>query len=388
MALKGSIKEFGLSEIFQLIFHQQQEGVLLLQKDAVRVSICFKEGKIIKAYEGNSDEKLRENLLKANILTEDQVVIARYRQQNEKKSLEAVLVDLNFLPATEVKRLTRLFTEETIFKVFDWESGDYAFEQKELSSNPRLIQAMDTQYILMEAVRQIDEWPMLIKKISSRKSVFEKTDFSPAESPKKEKKSDPLTPESSSEDFFGDLDLDEGEGEKEEISWLLLQIDGERSVQEIIDLAHFGAFSVYQGLVELLGEKKIREKKEERTENDFTKSKPRVSKEKILKYCVGGIVSVLAIAIFLLSVPSVKMTSLQASRSFEAVKMLSDKNERYFIRFALDLYYLKYHQYPVTLSALVEEGFLGDNKDMIGNLKNWSYHLKTGNGEKFQLAQK
>lgn len=387
MALKGSIKEFGLSEIFQLIFHQQKEGVLLLQKDTESISIYFKEGKIIKAYEGNSDEKLRENLLKANILTEDQVVIARYRQENEKKSLEAVLVDLNFLPATEVKRLTRLFTEETIFKVFDWESGDYSFEQKEISSNPRLIQEMDTQYILMEAVRQIDEWPMLIKKVSSRESVFEQTDTSSIESPKKEEKSDSLISESS-EDFFGNLDLDEGEGENEEISWLLLQIDGERSVQEIIDLAHFGAFSVYQGLVDLLGEKKIREKNKERTESDFTKSKPRVSKEKILKYCVGGIVSVLAIVVFLLSVPSVKITSLQATRSFEVVKMLSDKNERYFIRFALDLYYLKYHQYPETLDALVEEGFFGDKKDMIGNLKNWSYRLKTRNGEKFQLAQK
>ncbi len=385
MALKGSIKEFGLSEIFQLIFHQQKEGILLLERDTLKISICFKEGKIIKAYEGNSDEQLREKLLKADILTEDQVVIARYRQENTKKSLENVFVDLEFLPATEIKRLTRLFTEETIFKLFDWQAGEYAFEQQDIDCNPRLVEPIDTQFILMEAVRQIDEWPMLIKKISSRKSVFEKIEPPRKESAEKEEKSEQLE---SGEDFFGGLDLEEDETENEEIAWLLLQIDGERSVQSIIDLAHFGAFSVYQGLVELLSEKKIQEKGEETTESDFTENTPIVSKKRILKYCVGGTVSLVTICIFLLSVPSLQMTSLQATRSFEAVKMLSDKNERYFIRFALDLYYLKHNRYPDALAALLEEGFFGDKKEMIANLKNWSYRLKTGNGDKFQLEQK
>ncbi|NOY85507.1 MAG: DUF4388 domain-containing protein, partial [Nitrospirae bacterium] len=203
MALKGSIQEFGLSEIFQLIFHQQKEGVLLLQKDKVEISICFKEGKIIRAYEGNSDEQLGQRLRKAEILTEDQVVIARYRQENTKKSLESVLVDLEFLPATELKRLTRLFTEETIFKLFDWDSGEYAFEQKDIDCNPRIVHAMDTQFILMEAVRQIDEWPMLIKKVPSRKSVFEKIEVSVEESINKEEAPKSIE---AAEDFFGDLE--------------------------------------------------------------------------------------------------------------------------------------------------------------------------------------
>ncbi|VAX27071.1 DNA polymerase III delta subunit [hydrothermal vent metagenome] len=386
MALKGSIQEFGLSEIFQLIFHQQKEGVLLLQKDKVEISICFKEGKIIRAYEGNSDEQLGQRLRKAEILTEDQVVIARYRQENTKKSLESVLVDLEFLPVTELKRLTRLFTEETIFKLFDWDSGEYAFEQKDIDCNPRIVHAMDTQFILMEAVRQIDEWPMLIKKVPSRKSVFEKIEVSVEESINKEEAPKSIE---AAEDFFGDLENDGGdsEGENEDLVWLLLQIDGERSVQQIIDLAHFGAFSVYQNLVELLSEKKIREKNFESSALDFTETKPTISKKKILKYCLGVMVSLLSMGIFFLSAPSVQMTSLQATRSFEAVKFLSEKNERYFIRFALDLYYLKHNRYPDTLNSLVEEGFFGDKKNMIANLENWSYRLKTGKGDKFHLAQ-
>jgi len=386
MALKGSIKEFGLSEIFQLIFHQQKEGVLLLQKDTTNISICFKEGKIIKAYEGKPDEKLREKLLKGGILTEDQVVIARYRQENTKKSLESVLVDLEFLPATEIKRLTRLFTEETIFKIFDWKAGEYAFEQKDMSFNPRLVHPLDTQFVLMEAVRQIDEWPMLLKKVASRKSVFEKTEASPEAAAEKEEKT---TKTAAAEDFFGGLsDDDEDNSENGDAAWLLLQINGERSVQQIIDKAHLGAFETYQGLVDLLSEKKIREKQEETDDIEVEETTSRISKEKMIRYCIGGVVSVTVVMLFILSMPSLKITSLGAARSFEAVKALSNKNERYFIRFALDLYYLKHNRYPDKLDVLVEEGFFGNKKAMIANLTNWSYTLEKGNGEKFLLEQK
>ncbi len=386
MALKGSIKEFGLPEIFQLIFHQKKEGILLLEKGTTSISICFKGGKIIKAYEGKAEEQLGKKLLKAGILTEDQVVIARYRQENTKKSLESVLVDLEFLPATELKRLTRLFTEETIFKIFDWQTGEYAFEQKDISFNPSLVQALDTQFVLMEAVRQIDEWPMLLKKVSSRKSVFEKTVIVPESVPEAETTKNKVE---SAEDFFGGLGDEEEEGEDENTAWLLLQIDGEQSVQDIIDKAHLGAFAIYQALVDLLSEKKIREKnEEERADIDLRENTPRISKEKMVKYGIGSLVSILAVALFVLSMPSLKMTSLRAARSLEAVKALSAKNERYFIRFALDLYYLKHNRYPDGLDALVKEGFFGNKKEMIAHLKNWSYELESGNGEKFKLEQK
>ncbi len=387
MALKGSIKEFGLSEIFQLIFHQNKEGRLCLTREQATISICFKDGKIIRAYEGERDQTLGEKLTKAEIITSDQLIIAKYKQENTKKSLEGVLVDLDLVPAEELKRLNRLFTEETIYKVFDWHTGEYAFEQKDISFNPKLVQAMDTQFILMESVRQIDEWPLLLKKVTSRKAVFEKTETGLKQSTiKKEEKKEIQD----AEDFFGDLG--ESEEEEEEGDWLLDQINGQQNVQQIIDKAQLGSFAVYQGLVGLLSKKVIREKKEAYTEDEASLESSfrisRLNKEKALKILTGSLISLITIGIYTLSIPSLQQTTLKAARSFQSVKTLSEQNQRYFIRFALDLYYLKYNRYPETLDRLVQEGLFGKKEKVIQNLKFWTYRLETGDKDKFKLQYK
>lgn len=387
MALKGSIKEFGLSEIFQLIYHQKQEGILLLEKEETVISICFKKGQIIRAYEGDHDKKLGQNLVRAQMISDDQLVIARYRQDNVKKSLEGVLVDLEFVTKEVLKRLNRLYSEESIYKIFDWESGEYEFVQKDMSYNPLLVQPFDTQYILMESVRQIDEWPALLKKIPSRQSVFEKTELDLGEADEVlEEVAAPRTSHES-DDPFGDLS-DVGDVEESgEMSLIFQEVDGVQTVQQIIDRAHMGAFETYQVLVELLSEKKIIELKDEGIQQEEIAQKPRFEKEKVKKLMVGTLVSIFVIGLFVLSYPSLQNTSLGVARSIHEVEALSNKNEQYFIRFALDLYYLKYNRYPDSLQGLVEEGLFGDKKGIINHLPHWQYQMEVGDRDKFQLKQ-
>ena len=374
MALSGSIKEFGLTEVFQLIFHQNKEGTLVLKRKEEKVTILFKEGKIIRADEGNREETFVKNLIKAGILTDDQITIARYRQENKHKSFEITLVELDFVSSRELRRLFRLFTEETIFRLFSWTSGDYQFEQGEISYNPTLIKPLDTQFILMEAIRQIDEWPLLLKNIPSKTIIFKKIET-------------PLLQSFEKKDTFSEMEdsfecLDE-KGE-EGVSWLLQQIDSHRTVQRIIDQAHMGAFSVYQSLNDLLSENKIRIIDEK---NDQKRSLFPLQKRMVLKYVLGTLVLVLTIAIFIFSYPSIQTISVRAARSFEEAKNLSVKNEKYFIRFALDLYYLKHNRYPDALYVLVDEGFFGRKKNFGDHLKNWNYQLDPENGNKFILKQ-
>ncbi len=386
MALKGSIKEFGLSEIFQLIYHQKQEGILLLEKEDTVITICFKEGKIFRAYDGDHDEKLGQNLVRAQMISDDQLVIARYRQENVKKSLEGVLVDLEFVTKEALKRLNRLYSEESIYKVFDWQSGEYEFLQKDMSYNPSLVQPFDTQYILMESVRQIDEWPALIKKIPSRQSVFEKTELALGVTEEALEEEEESSTSHEADDLFGDL-ADDEEEESAEISLILEEVDGEQTVQQIIDRAHMGAFDTYQSLVGLLFEKKIIEIKDKEDEYEEIVQKSRFEKEKAIKFMVGSMVSIFVVSLFVLSYPSLQVTSLGVARSFYEIEALSEKNEQYFIRFALDLYYLKYKRYPDSLQNLVEEGFFGDKKGIVNHLSNWHYHLEVGDKAIFHLNQ-
>ncbi|MFQ5597255.1 MAG: DUF4388 domain-containing protein [Nitrospiria bacterium] len=377
MALKGSIKEFGLSEIFQLIFHQTKEGVLTLTRDTERVDVLFKKGRVIRADEGDRSEHLKDNLMKAGLLTPDQIGIVAYREAHTESTLETILIELELLEEKQLMRLLRLFTEGTLYRLFHWKTGDYEFEQKVISYNPNLFEPIDPQFILMEAVRQVDEWPALLKKIPSRDMIFRSTLSSSMQTPDFEEDS-----QGTEEDPFGDL-MDDAEEEGD--PWLIQQIDGQRTVQEIIDLAQLGAFDVYQGIVNLLKEKKVEAIKS--LDFEEVKDASVLKKETLVKGVIGFLSLCFTIGLFVVFYPSIQNTLVLSKMPSKEIKALTAENESYFIRFALDLYFLKYNRYPEDLSVLVEEGFFGQMERFFSKLDHWSYRLASKEGDEYRLSR-
>jgi len=379
MALKGSIKEFALTEIFQLIFHQNKEGILTLTRENTKVSVLFNAGKIIRAYEGDYDEVFGKSLLKAEIITDDQLGIVRYRLQNQRTSMEALFAELNILSESELLRLSRLFTEETLYRLFHWENGDYEFQQKTITFNSNLVSPLETQFLLMEAVRQIDEWPALLKKIPSREMIFERT----LELEDLDRSSD-KTELCDEKDPFGSIDeLDEENAEEKEQAWLLEQLNGLQTVQQIIDRAQMGAFAVHQGIVNLLKEKKIQELKGAEAWVGSNAQVP--AKRSVLKGVTAGVIIFMTLFIFIVFYPAMQRTALMTMRPAQEFKGLTLKNERYFIRFALDLYYLKHNRYPDTLQVLIDDGYLGSKSGVGSHIKNWSYRVTPDGEAKYLL---
>ncbi len=381
MALKGSIKEFGLAEIFELIFHQHKEGVLTMTREKESVVVLFKEGKIVQADAPDHNEALLKRLGTAALLSNDQAGIIRYRIGKGNKSIEALLVELEFIAESEMMRLSKFFTEECLFGLFHWDSGEYQFEQQKVTYNSKLITPLETQFLLMEGVRQIDEWPSLLKKISSRTMVFDdisEPDFD-QEDPAGERKVDPEDPFAS----FSEL----GDQMEKSDPWLLAQVAGGKNVQQMIDQALMHSFAVYQGLAELLKEKKI--EKISQDEKALKRSGHPLDKETIIRGLLAVLIIAMTLGLFVISVPSLQSVTTQTLSPFQKIKTFSKKNEAYFIRYALDLYYLKHHRYPDKLPDLFGADLFGVKAEIIFEasevLEGWSYKLTSEKGDQFQL---
>lgn len=353
MALKGSIKEFGLTEIFELIFHQHKEGVLTMMREKERVIVLFKGGKIVQADTPDHSEALLKRLSKARLLSKDQAAIIRYRIEKGSQSIESLLIELEFIAESEMMRLSKFFTEACLFGLFHWDSGEYQFEQQKVTYNSKLITPLETQFLLMEGVRQIDEWPALLKKIPSKTLIFEGisekvTDFEQEEAAG-EGSVDTDDPFAS----FAELGNQVEKGD----SWLLAQVDVGQNVQQMIDQAHMHSFAIYQGLAELLKEKKI-EKINENEKVSQTSGRS-LDKASLVRLALSVLIIGMSIGLFVISLPSLQSVSMQTLKPFQQIKAFSKKNEVYFIRYALDLYYLKHHRYPDTLPNLLNANLFG-----------------------------
>ncbi|MEK6652527.1 MAG: DUF4388 domain-containing protein, partial [Nitrospirota bacterium] len=73
MALEGSLKEFGLADILQLIYFQRKTGILTLEGRMDKVRLLFYEGNIVLADSKRRVEanRLGKVLVKKGILKEE-----------------------------------------------------------------------------------------------------------------------------------------------------------------------------------------------------------------------------------------------------------------------------------------------------------------------------
>lgn len=379
MALEGLIQTFELAEIFQMIQRQKKEGILALAKGKEGVLVQFKEGRIIKAAEGEEEDALLNLLLKAEQINLKDVKISLDEQKRTKKPLAEILVSLDIITPHQLKRLTRLYTEEIIFYLFEWKSGKYKFEEKKVSYNADLVEPMSIEFTLMEGVRRIDEWPLLLKKIPSRQISFE---VGPDFTSKLNQKS---APKADDEASFGSLEAhsgpDEGEGEE---AWFIEQINQDRNVQEMINMAEMGAFSIYKGLVDLLSQGKIKKKRnlEVKVASASLSIKDIERREKIMKFIWGSVVIGATLFLITLSYPSIRMTLLSAGQSIQEARKLTAWNEIDLIRHHLEIDYLRKGRYPTSLQELFREG--GIQEGGVDPDK-WRYRLIEDKGGKFLL---
>src|SRR6266851_3740929 len=100
MALRGTLKDFGIADILQFIGQQQRSGTLLLRAKQREVRIGFRDGAIVKVEDvkKRSKDLIGRWLLKAELVTQEQLAAALEKQKRTLRRPADVL--LSHAPAS------------------------------------------------------------------------------------------------------------------------------------------------------------------------------------------------------------------------------------------------------------------------------------------------
>jgi uncharacterized protein DUF4388 len=175
MALEGTIKDFGLPDIFQLIGLQRKTGLLTLKHDQDQVTVFFENGMVVNADSASKrlEDRLGNVLVKQGKLGKERLEEALATQKQTLQRLGHVLVTQNYITQKDLKDAIGVQVSQIVFKVFRWRDGDYHFEPSETIDYDREnFSPMSADFILMEGIRMVDEWPIIEKKIPSMDIVF------------------------------------------------------------------------------------------------------------------------------------------------------------------------------------------------------------------------
>jgi hypothetical protein len=267
MALRGTLSDFGIADIFQLVGHQTKTGVLLLKNRDQEVRISFVDGNVVKAIKSSRDraDLLGNIMVRARVLTNEQLDDALSIQQRTMRRLGDILTEKRYVDLETLRQFTRLQTSETIYRLFVWESGTYEFTATDSIDHDPITQApIRAEEILMEAFRMIDEWPSVRKVIPSNGMTLFVVKQIPAPKGVSADEGDDLL--SGLDDAFdamesgaGGDDDDDDDDEVGKTARIVFSIvtDG-CSVQDVIDLSRVGEFEACKSLMRLIDQGYLR----------------------------------------------------------------------------------------------------------------------------------
>lgn len=257
MALEGTLRDFHLADIFQLISIQKKTGLLTLKDKDDVVTVAFKDGNVVAADSSrkNIEDRLGQVLVKSGRITEAHLSRALTIQKETLQRLGHVLVERGFIVEDDLKDALRTQVAQLVYRLFLWKDGDYHFNQDDTVEYDRdHFTPLSAENVLLEGVRMVDEWPIIQRRITSLEIVF-----------RQQRTEEPviIADDEEADDIAAELDralsATEGDAPPSEQgvrittreAAILRLVDGQSTVQEIIDRGGLNDFETCRILYDL-----------------------------------------------------------------------------------------------------------------------------------------
>jgi hypothetical protein len=255
MSLQGILADFPVADVFQLIAQQRKTGVLEVERKARILLVYFLEGQVLSARpsETRPDGSLAQYLLRAGALSESALSDARKRQEQTLEGLVQTLLAQNLVARADLEEVSKLATGETIFELFLWDEGRFAFRAEDVHAGP-VDKAVPAEMVLLDALRMRDEWVSIQGWLPDLSVV--------------------VVPNQDVEGFRAKrASIEAGSGVSgADLEKLFTLANGRLAARRVIDLSRLGTFQGARGLVALIRNGALRpehreaEPEEERTE--------------------------------------------------------------------------------------------------------------------------
>lgn len=313
MALEGSLTDFGLADILQLIYFQRKTGVLTLESKMDKVRLIFLEGNISGAESKKrvEDNRLGKILLKKGLIGDADLKALLDEQRKTGTRLGQLAIKRGMIGRDIIEEMLSAQITETVIQLFDWKRGTYEFVSQGLPQNREFAFSLDTQHLLMDGLRVSDEWAVIKDKITLD-VVYAKKSEKPQDLTKDE------------EEIFG-------------------YVDGESDVSTIIDLSGRDNFSVSKTLV-TLAERGFIEAVEIAPITDNLLPPAPGKRASFIPYLLPAIIMIALVLSILVS----------ATRSGNEIKELMAAEKIGDLRFRIETYRLKNSAYPGSLAEIAD----------------------------------
>jgi len=178
MALEGSLRDFDLFSLFNMIKTQGKSGTLVLSRSQEFVKIFFDQGEIVGCDSNQvpMEERVGAMLVRLGRLSRDELMATIQRQRQTLKRMGTLLLESGKVAPQDLQDALFNQAMAIIYRTFRWVEGDYRFDSiLPLDLDRENFPAIPVDTVLMEAARIMDEWPEVQRRLPDSKVVLART---------------------------------------------------------------------------------------------------------------------------------------------------------------------------------------------------------------------
>ena len=236
MSLTGKLEAFDIASLLQFVCFGHKTGVLKVNDGKDTVQIFVKNGLVIYATSSQQAFRLGHFLRSRGIISEAKLRECLQLAEERNQQLGKVLVEEGYTSKSSLQNILHLQAKEILYALLLWETGDAEYRDAPINVKGKMFMPLNPMNIILEASRQIDERSIINREIPSEQLIFK---------------------------------ISEKMGDTKEVKlnkneWRVLSLmDGNRTVQQVINDSGYDKFSTYKiiyslkmsGFIEKTGEK-------------------------------------------------------------------------------------------------------------------------------------
>ena len=173
MLLQGSLQEFNLPNVLNLVKMSAKTGVLSLQRKGEQGLLYFRDGHVYYATLVPQIVPLGERLVRAGRISQEQLAAALAEQEGAAEGIRigSILVGKGFLERSTLVEAVADQIEEAAFSLLTWAEGEFEFRGGGPAADEEIIVELSVDGVIMDGVRRLDEWDLIISSLGSLQHV-------------------------------------------------------------------------------------------------------------------------------------------------------------------------------------------------------------------------
>jgi hypothetical protein len=176
--MTGLLNAGGIVDLLSFFNMFRKSGMLHFLLAGGNKTLCFQNGEIVYATSTFPEEDIGEILYSLGKFDRETLQGAR-QFANGELPLGKSLIDQNVIDAKDLWAATKNQVETIVYNLFAFQEGSFVFVDKPLAEDEVVSLSMNTQNLIMEGLRRVDERALYMQKVKSLDAIPVATDKVP-----------------------------------------------------------------------------------------------------------------------------------------------------------------------------------------------------------------